>query len=75
MVRLLKLMLTNYVYELGLTLTATPYYNEAGYDKQMGTPEGDMNSKSYNELTTIRLCDHVISSIRLDAPYHASPIY
>jgi len=51
-------------YIIGLTLSATPYYNEAGYDKQIGTPEGQMNAKSYNELATIRLCEHVISGIR-----------
>ena len=49
---------------LGMTLNAAPYFNEAGYEKQVGTPEGEMNAKSYNELTSVRLCDHVISGIK-----------
>ena len=32
-----------------LVLNEKPYYNEAGYDKQMGRAEGEKNSASYNE--------------------------
>lgn len=30
-------------------LNEKPYFNEAGYDKQMGRAEGEKNSVSYNE--------------------------
>jgi ubiquitin-conjugating enzyme E2 O len=32
-----------------LVLNEKPYFNEAGYDKQMGRAEGEKNSVSYNE--------------------------
>uniref|UniRef100_A0A7N0UQ17 E2 ubiquitin-conjugating enzyme n=1 Tax=Kalanchoe fedtschenkoi TaxID=63787 RepID=A0A7N0UQ17_KALFE len=35
----------------GLVLNSKPYFNEAGYDKQLGTAEGEKNSLSYNENT------------------------
>lgn len=35
----------------GLVLNAYPYFNEAGYDKQVGTIEGEKNSLPYNENT------------------------
>ena len=53
-----------YIIITGMTLNAAPYFNEAGYEKQVGTPEGEINAKSYNELTSVRLCDHVISGIK-----------
>lgn len=34
-------------------LNSRPYFNEAGYDKQVGTAEGEKNSLSYNENTYI----------------------
>ncbi|CAA6666708.1 unnamed protein product [Spirodela intermedia] len=37
----------------GLVLNSRPYFNEAGYDKQVGTAEGEKNSLSYNENTYI----------------------
>lgn len=37
----------------GLVLNSRPYFNEAGYDKQVGTAEGEKNSVSYNENTYI----------------------
>ncbi|KAL6622689.1 hypothetical protein ACP70R_032568 [Stipagrostis hirtigluma subsp. patula] len=33
----------------GLVLTAQPYYNEAGYGAQVGTPEGRRNELPYSE--------------------------
>lgn len=48
----------------GLTLNSEPYYNEAGYDRQKDTASGMENAKSYNEFITVKLCDHVISTIR-----------
>ncbi|CAN6356244.1 unnamed protein product [Urochloa humidicola] len=35
----------------GLVLTAQPYYNEAGYEEQVGTPEGLRNELPYSENT------------------------
>jgi len=35
----------------GLVLTAQPYYNEAGYAAQVGTPEGRRNELPYSEST------------------------
>ncbi|CAN6343015.1 unnamed protein product [Urochloa humidicola] len=35
----------------GLVLTAQPYYNEAGYEEQVGTPEGLRNKLPYSENT------------------------
>uniref|UniRef100_A0A1D1Y5Q9 E2 ubiquitin-conjugating enzyme n=3 Tax=Anthurium amnicola TaxID=1678845 RepID=A0A1D1Y5Q9_9ARAE len=35
----------------GLVLNSRPYFNEAGYEKQVGTAEGEKNSLPYNENT------------------------
>ncbi|XP_072988038.1 probable ubiquitin-conjugating enzyme E2 23 isoform X2 [Typha latifolia] len=35
----------------GLVLNSKPYFNEAGYEKQVGTVEGEKNSLPYNENT------------------------
>ncbi|KAG0472540.1 hypothetical protein HPP92_014397 [Vanilla planifolia] len=35
----------------GLVLNSKPYFNEAGYEKQVGTLEGEKNSVPYNENT------------------------
>ncbi|KAL0348511.1 UNVERIFIED_CONTAM: putative ubiquitin-conjugating enzyme E2 23 [Sesamum angustifolium] len=40
----------------GLVLNSKPYFNEAGYDKQVGTAEGRKNSLSYNENTFLLNC-------------------
>lgn len=32
-----------------LVLNEKPYFNEAGYDKQIGRAEGEKNSVTYNE--------------------------
>ena len=53
---------------LGMVLTGSPYFNEAGYDKQIGTSNGQLNSKNYNELVIVRLCDHIIASVRYVPP-------
>ena len=33
----------------GLVLVDKPYYNEAGYEKQVGSDEGERNTAQYNE--------------------------
>jgi len=35
----------------GLVLNEKPYFNEAGYEKQVGTAEGEKNAVPYNENT------------------------
>ncbi|KAK5641416.1 hypothetical protein RI129_009963 [Pyrocoelia pectoralis] len=39
----------------GLILVAEPYYNEAGYEKQMDSQQGYENSRTYNELVILKL--------------------
>jgi ubiquitin-conjugating enzyme E2 O len=41
-----------------------PYYNEAGYEKQMGTSAGETNSRLYNESTFLLSTRHLISTLR-----------
>uniref|UniRef100_A0A0E0KYL8 UBC core domain-containing protein n=1 Tax=Oryza punctata TaxID=4537 RepID=A0A0E0KYL8_ORYPU len=47
----------------GLVLTVDPYYNEAGYEAYVGTPEGRRNAFSYAEnsyLLTLRSALHLL---------------
>ncbi|KAL0542818.1 hypothetical protein IC582_017896 [Cucumis melo] len=39
-----------------LVLNEKPYYNEAGYDAQLGRAEGERNSASYNENAFLVTC-------------------
>ncbi|KAK5641456.1 hypothetical protein RI129_010003 [Pyrocoelia pectoralis] len=39
----------------GLILVAEPYYNEAGYEKQMNSQKGYENSRTYNEVVILKL--------------------
>ncbi|KAL3539101.1 hypothetical protein ACH5RR_002467 [Cinchona calisaya] len=48
----------------GLVLNSKPYFNEAGYDKQIGTAEGEKNSLSYNENTFLLNCKTMMFLIR-----------
>lgn len=48
----------------GLVLNANPYFNEAGYDKQMGTAEGEKNSLAYVENTFLLSCKSMLYLIR-----------
>ncbi|KAL8027880.1 hypothetical protein ABFX02_14G125500 [Erythranthe guttata] len=48
----------------GLVLNSKPYFNEAGYDKQVGTAEGEKNSLSYNENTFLLNCKTMMYLIR-----------
>ncbi|XP_057517723.1 probable ubiquitin-conjugating enzyme E2 23 [Amaranthus tricolor] len=48
----------------GLVLNSRPYFNEAGYDKQIGTAEGEKNSLSYNENTFLLSCKTIMYLIR-----------
>eukprot|EP00250_Pteridium_aquilinum_P005995 c15992_g1_i1 orf=385-3885(-) len=48
----------------GLVLNANPYFNEAGYDKQMGTAEGEKNSLAYAENSFLLSCKSMLYLIR-----------
>ncbi|KAK3009201.1 hypothetical protein RJ639_013244 [Escallonia herrerae] len=48
----------------GLVLNSKPYFNEAGYDKQIGTAEGEKNSFSYNENTFLLNCKTMMHVMR-----------
>ncbi|KAG8368072.1 hypothetical protein BUALT_Bualt15G0007300 [Buddleja alternifolia] len=48
----------------GLVLNSKPYFNEAGYDKQVGTAEGEKNSLSYNENTFLLNCKTMMYVMR-----------
>ena len=38
-----------------MILVPEPYYNEAGYEKQRGSQQGEENSRMYNEMVLIKL--------------------
>ncbi|KDP29680.1 hypothetical protein JCGZ_18842 [Jatropha curcas] len=48
----------------GLVLNSKPYFNEAGYDKQVGSAEGEKNSLSYNENTFLLNCKTMMYLMR-----------
>ncbi|KAF7841266.1 putative ubiquitin-conjugating enzyme E2 23 [Senna tora] len=48
----------------GLVLNSKPYFNEAGYDKQVGTAEGEKNSLSYNESAYLNILKTILHLIR-----------
>ncbi|KAF5745346.1 ubiquitin-conjugating enzyme E2 23 isoform X2 [Tripterygium wilfordii] len=48
----------------GLVLNARPYFNEAGYDRQIGTAEGEKNSFSYNENSFLLNCKTMMYLMR-----------
>lgn len=47
-----------------LVLNEKPYFNEAGYDTQMGRAEGEKNSVSYNENAFIVTCKSMLYILR-----------
>ncbi|KAJ6765887.1 UBIQUITIN-CONJUGATING ENZYME E2 23-RELATED [Salix purpurea] len=48
----------------GLVLNSRPYFNEAGYDKQIRTAEGEKKSLSYNENTFLLNCKTMMYLMR-----------
>jgi ubiquitin-protein ligase len=48
----------------GLVLNTKPYFNEAGYDRQVGTLEGEKNSVVYNENSFLLSCKSILYLIR-----------
>ncbi|KAF8409268.1 hypothetical protein HHK36_005342 [Tetracentron sinense] len=47
-----------------LVLNEKPYFNEAGYDKQMGKAEGEKNSVTYNENAFLLSCRSMLYLLR-----------
>ncbi|KAL4386665.1 hypothetical protein GQ457_09G002460 [Hibiscus cannabinus] len=47
-----------------LVLNEKPYFNEAGYDKQLGRAEGETNSVSYNENAFLETCQSMLYILR-----------
>lgn len=47
-----------------LVLNEKPYFNEAGYDKQIGRAEGEKNSLSYNENAFLVTCQSMLYQLR-----------
>lgn len=61
----------------GLVLVPKPYFNEAGYDRQTGTGEGERNSIVYNENAFILSCKYVLFLLRkppmVPSPFSLDP--
>ena len=57
----------------GLVLVSEPYFNEAGYDKQVETTEGINNSIVYNENVLLLNIRHMMKNIR-HPPQHCEKI-
>lgn len=47
-----------------LVLNEKPYFNEAGYDQQIGRAEGEKNSVSYNENAFLVTCKSMLYLLR-----------
>lgn len=47
-----------------LVLNEKPYFNEAGYDTQIGRAEGEKNSISYNENAYLGTCKSILYLLR-----------
>ncbi|KHN08523.1 Putative ubiquitin-conjugating enzyme E2 24 [Glycine soja] len=47
-----------------LVLNDKPYFNEAGYDQQIGRAEGERNSVSYNENAFLVTCKSILYLLR-----------
>lgn len=47
-----------------------PYYNEAGYEKQIGTIEGKTNSRTYSESALLLCMRHLMQSNRVGGSPH-----
>ncbi|KAL6197157.1 hypothetical protein ACLB2K_032769 [Fragaria x ananassa] len=47
-----------------LVLNDRPYFNEAGYDQQVGRTEGERNSVSYNENAFLMTCKSMLYSLQ-----------
>ena len=48
----------------GLILVREPYFNEAGYEKQKGTQQGEENSRMYNEMAVLKMIQSMTKLIK-----------
>merc|ERR1712112_231026 len=48
----------------GLILVREPYFNEAGYERQKGTQQGEENSRMYNEMAVLKLVQSMTRMIK-----------
>eukprot|EP01105_Mastigella_eilhardi_P017325 TRINITY_DN3984_c0_g1_i2.p2 TRINITY_DN3984_c0_g1~~TRINITY_DN3984_c0_g1_i2.p2 ORF type:complete len:124 (-),score=39.89 TRINITY_DN3984_c0_g1_i2:80-451(-) len=44
-----------------LILVPMPFFNEPGYESQIGTPQGDKNNRQYNEVIRCGTVEHAIT--------------
>ena len=58
----------------GLILVREPYFNEAGYEKQKGTQQGEENSRMYNEMAVLKLVTSMTRMVTNPAQPFASEI-
>ena len=56
----------------GLILVREPYFNEAGYEKQKGTQQGEENSRMYNEMAVLKLVTSMTRMVNNPAQPFAS---
>ena len=52
----------------GLVLCEMPYFNEAGYEKQLGTSDGAHHARRYNEGALLLSCKAMMTSLQHLAP-------
>lgn len=57
----------------GLILVEKPYYNEAGYEPQAGSEEGEHNAAVYNEQALLECLKSMVNVIR-NPPRHFEPL-
>merc|ERR1719369_1132610 len=48
----------------GLILVREPYFNEAGYEKQKGTQQGEENSRMYNEMAVLKMVQSMTKLVK-----------
>lgn len=48
----------------GLILVSEPYYNEAGYEKQIDSQQGCENSRTYNEMVVLKLVQSMTAMLQ-----------
>lgn len=57
-----------------LIFVPTPFYNEPGYESQIGTPRGDQNSRNYNEVIRVATIEHAMVGQLRKPPQHFEQI-
>jgi hypothetical protein len=58
----------------GLVLVSEPYYNEAGYEKQMGTLEGRHNSKQVPSAFCACMCAMCVCHVCVPCVCHSARV-